>query len=204
MPNRPLPPHLQIYTWQSCTLRELSHLLLLALPSLLPSSIASSSPSTQSPASAGTRLSYRLIFPDTRATGPGAGRFLTKNLGDVILCGVGDDGVEATADERKIIGENSPVGGLLAGEPGKTLGGKMAEGGGGFVVGDYLCVAVLPPGARGLDERIARTENGGEGFRIRGRDGPTMGRDRDWGREDKYSSGEWRRGDVVSGRPGRS
>src|SRR5215471_12025247 len=34
-PPPALPPHLQIYTWQSCSLRELAQLLTSCLPSLL-------------------------------------------------------------------------------------------------------------------------------------------------------------------------
>src|SRR5277367_3091637 len=61
-PNPHLPAHLQIYTWPSCTLRELAHLLTGALPNILPDPAV------------GTRLSFRLIYPDTRPPlgGPGA------------------------------------------------------------------------------------------------------------------------------------
>ena len=59
-----IPPHLQIYTWPSCTLRELAHILTTALPHLLPEPVQ------------GTRLSFRLVFPDTRQPlgGYGGGR----------------------------------------------------------------------------------------------------------------------------------
>ncbi|KAK1139902.1 hypothetical protein N8T08_011063 [Aspergillus melleus] len=72
-----LPAHLQIYTWQSCTLRELSQLLTSALPSLLPDPAV------------GTRLCFRLIYPDTKAAasmGPDArGRYLSKDMGSVVV-----------------------------------------------------------------------------------------------------------------------
>ncbi|PWY89906.1 hypothetical protein BO70DRAFT_426324 [Aspergillus heteromorphus CBS 117.55] len=72
-----LPPHLQIYTWQSCTLRELSQLLTSALPNLLPSP------------SIGTRICFRLIYPDTKGAaihGPEArGRYLARDLGSVVV-----------------------------------------------------------------------------------------------------------------------
>ncbi len=70
-----LPPHVQIYTWPTCTIRELSHLLVTALPKLLPEPAV------------GTRLAYRLIFADTRdASRPGGpGAFVSKELGSIVL-----------------------------------------------------------------------------------------------------------------------
>ncbi|KAJ9667236.1 hypothetical protein H2201_002757 [Coniosporium apollinis] len=139
----PPPPHLQIYTWPSCTLRELTHLLLTALPSLLPSPAI------------GTRLSYRLVYPDTRdytARGggpPGAGRYLSKELGSVVV-GAGGPGVEsAESVERDRGGEGEGTEkrrGLsqaelerLEGDAEKTLQDAR------FVIGDYISCAVFPP-----------------------------------------------------------
>lgn len=126
-----LPPHLQIYTWPSCTLRELSHLLVSALPTILPSPAI------------GTRLSYRLIFPDTRGgDAPGArGRFLSKDLGSVVLGGDGE-GVMPTAEEATVVPEG-PMAGELHGEPDKALQDVR------FVIGDYISCAVFPPLANG-------------------------------------------------------
>ncbi|KAF4625581.1 hypothetical protein G7Y89_g12586 [Cudoniella acicularis] len=86
-PQSELPQHVQIYTWQSCTLRELAHLLTIALPSLLPDPAI------------GTRLAFRLIFPDTRNPGPGTGpgRYMTKELGSVVI---GDGGPGILPDEE--------------------------------------------------------------------------------------------------------
>ena len=85
----------------------------------------------------GTRLSYRLIFPDTRETGrPGPG-YLSKDLGYVILGG----------DERGIFSaevedaDNEVSGAAdLNGDANKTLQDAR------FVIGDYIsCVIVSPP-----------------------------------------------------------
>ncbi|EKG12641.1 Sin3 associated polypeptide p18 [Macrophomina phaseolina MS6] len=89
----PAPPHLQIYTWPTCSLRELTHLLVSALPSLLPDPAI------------GTRLAFRLIFPDTRGAASGRdsgpGRYLSKELGSVVIGGGGpgvdDEGAAAAA-----------------------------------------------------------------------------------------------------------
>ena len=95
--TRPLPPHLQIYTWPNCTLRELSHLLTSALPSLLPDPVV------------GTRLAFRLVYPDTTGSGPaptgggggggsagGAwgmnGKYQSKDLGSVIVAALPEEG----------------------------------------------------------------------------------------------------------------
>ncbi|KAM0800305.1 Sin3 associated polypeptide p18, partial [Usnea florida] len=113
----PLPPHLQIYTWPTCTLRELSHLLTTALPTLLPDPAI------------GTRISYRLLYPDTRtgSSGQGQGRYLSKELGDVIVGGGGGgeegegEGEREGAGVEKVIPAESVMGGALGGEPEKTL-----------------------------------------------------------------------------------
>ncbi|TVY93110.1 Histone deacetylase complex subunit, partial [Lachnellula willkommii] len=115
-----LPPHLQIYTWQTCTLRELSHLLTSALPSLLPEPAI------------GTRLAFRLIYPDTRNAGPGTGaaRFMTKELGSIVI-GDGGPGILPDEEEAGIVA-GGPVAGPLGGEPDKTLQDAR------FVIGDYV------------------------------------------------------------------
>ncbi|KAG0647030.1 Sin3-associated polypeptide p18 [Hyphodiscus hymeniophilus] len=190
-----LPPHLQIYTWQSCTLRELAHLLTSALPSLLPDPAI------------GTRLAFKLIFPDTRreaASGPG--RFITKELGSVVI---GDDGPGILPDEEEAaIVAGGQVAGSLGGEPDKTL--QDAK----FVIGDYIACAILPalangavapPPARGPFGRGGgdfggnRMVPGGpreNGFGFRGRGGPRGGGGFGQG-VGSVPSGEWRRGERV-------
>ncbi|KAF6217862.1 hypothetical protein HO133_006274 [Letharia lupina] len=152
----PLPPHLQIYTWPTCTLRELSHLLVTALPTLLPSPAI------------GTRLAYRLVYPDTHnnnhnnnnnatttTTTMAPGRYLSKELGDVV---VGDDAAEEGPGRgrreeeggggggggggEKVVREGV-MAGRLGGEPDKTL--QEAR----FVIGDFISCAIFAPGADG-------------------------------------------------------
>lgn len=86
----------------------------------------------------GTRLSYRLIFPDTRDTGrPGPGRYLSKDLGNVILGGDERGVFSAEADDAD--GESSGAADLN-GDANKTLQDAR------FVIGDYIsCVIVSPP-----------------------------------------------------------
>ncbi|KAF2396314.1 hypothetical protein EJ06DRAFT_585209 [Trichodelitschia bisporula] len=187
-PNQPAPQHVQIYTWTSCTLRELTHLLTTALPSLLPSPAI------------GTRLSFRLIFPDIRdPQRQGPGRFTSKDLGSVVI-GAGGPGVDLRNDE-----DDARPADRLEGDADKTLGDAR------FVIGDYVSCAVFPPlpngdvaappGPRGLrSPEFPRgpgpvRENGfGGGFgRGRGRYEAPRG---------SVPSGEWRRGEVPPGSMG--
>lgn len=86
----------------------------------------------------GTRLSYRLIFPDTRDTGrPGPGRYLSKDLGTVILGG-DERGIFST-EKDNADGDTSGAADLN-GDANKTLQDAR------FVIGDYIsCVIVSPP-----------------------------------------------------------
>ncbi|KAI9810105.1 MAG: hypothetical protein M1827_006716 [Pycnora praestabilis] len=208
-----LPPHLQIYTWPSCTLRELSHLLTSALPTLIPDPVI------------GTRLSYRLIFPDTRDSGrPGPGRYLNKELGSVVV-GAEGPGILPTEEESAIV-RGGPMAGELSGEPDKTLQDAR------FVIGDYISCAIIPPladgavaptpaalgtgsragvGSRGMGDfgggrggvLGGPRENGFGGFRVRGsaRGGGGLGAVSGPG-SGGLPSGEWRRGERVPEGPG--
>jgi histone deacetylase complex subunit SAP18 len=196
-----LPPHLQIYTWPSCTLRELSHLLTSALPNLLPDPAI------------GTRLSFRLIFPDTRNSAPaGPGKYIMRDLGNVII-GDGGPGILPDEEEAAIV-RGGLVDGPLGGEPEKTLKD------GRFMIGDYICVTITPaldnghvapaPSAssrggfgagRGMGDFGGRggsnmRENGfGGGFRGRGgRGGNNFG-------QGFVPAGEWRRGERLPDGP---
>ncbi|KAF2792447.1 hypothetical protein K505DRAFT_307619 [Melanomma pulvis-pyrius CBS 109.77] len=229
-PSIRLPPHLQIYTWPTCTLSELTHLLLTALPSLLP------------PSYAGTRIAFRLVYGDTQGpTRPGVpARFISRELGSVVV------GASTNADEAKNGGGDvdmdvTPTAAdvkealkQLDGEPYKSLGDAK------FIIGDYVSCAILPPGpdgsvpaappppsgpARGVPLRDGfgggrGRENGfggrgdfggygGRGGRGGGRfDDRGGGRfdDRGGGRFDDRSggvpSGEWRRGEAPPEREG--
>ncbi|RAL05528.1 SAP18 family protein, partial [Aspergillus ibericus CBS 121593] len=139
-----LPSHLQIYTWQSCTLRELSQLLTSALPNLLPDPPI------------GTRLCFRLIYPDTKGAatmGPDArGRYLAKELGSVVVgprggSSYGNEGDEETQGGGKGIR-------IQGNDAEKTL--QEAR----FVIGDYVDCAVLPPLE---DGSVAPPVNAGRG-----------------------------------------
>ncbi|KAL2038900.1 hypothetical protein N7G274_008422 [Stereocaulon virgatum] len=195
----PLPPHLQIYTWPTCTLRELSHLLVSALPSLLPNPAI------------GTRLAYRLVYPDTHNPHPAApGRYLSKELGNVVIGSEeGGRGLLPTEDEEKLV-PNGIMAGLLEGAPDKTLQDAR------FVIGDYISCAIFPPLAdgavapppgRGVVAGRGRADYGpgrayGGGFRGRGgmRGGGMFNGDRLGG--EGVPAGEWRRGERVPEGPG--
>ncbi|PKY09281.1 hypothetical protein P168DRAFT_287342 [Aspergillus campestris IBT 28561] len=132
----PLPPHLQIYTWQSCTLRELSQLLTSALPSLLPDPPI------------GTRICFRLIYPDTKAAamaGPDArGRYLSKDIGSVVVGPRDSPYREEHGDEDENQEGGKKGGGrgphrMQGNEADKTLQEMR------FVIGDYVDCAILPP-----------------------------------------------------------
>lgn len=114
---------LQIYTWPTCTLSELTSLLSSALPHLLPSPAV------------GTRIGYRLVFPDTRSVpanggGDGLGRWLSKELGSVVI------GADDEYDDGIANGDGL---GKLSGDAAKTLAEAR------FVIGDYISCAIFPP-----------------------------------------------------------
>jgi histone deacetylase complex subunit SAP18 len=178
--HRPAPQHLMIYTWPNCTLRELSTLLVSAIPSTLPSPAV------------GTRLAFRLVYPDAReANRSGASRYLQKDLGSVVIGASGErddvNGVDALDD--------------LSGEPDKKLQDAR------FIIGDYITCAVLPPGSDGKvapppppSAGMSRSfgpgppprENGyGSGYGGRSRGGP-----REYGIGGGVPSGPWQRGDI--------
>ena len=120
-----LPPHLPIHTWPTCTLSELSDHMLDASPPILPSPTI------------GTRLSFCLIYADTRArmdtttnhnNSNMPPRYVSKVLGTVVL---GRGGPGAGPDE-----------GVPADEPDD---GDLALADARFITGDYICCAILPP-----------------------------------------------------------
>jgi histone deacetylase complex subunit SAP18 len=92
-----------------------------------------------------TRLAFRLIYPDTRSISSGPtsssnspGRFLSKDLGSVVV-GDGGPGVLPADEEVAKIVAGGPMAGRLGGDPEFML--KDAR----FVIGDYIAVAILPP-----------------------------------------------------------
>lgn len=164
--HNPSPPqHVQIYTWPNATLSELSHLLTSALPNLLPSP------------SVGTRLVFRLIYPDARdVPRPGqAGRWVIKEAGSVV------------------IGETSN--GMEGVDVDKTLADAR------FVIGDCVAVSIFPPNSNGEIISMSSAMSGG-GLRDFSMGRPAAvprggGRMRDGGAfGGGVPPGDWRRGDL--------
>ncbi|KAF2756835.1 hypothetical protein EJ05DRAFT_45142 [Pseudovirgaria hyperparasitica] len=177
--SHPINQHLQIYTWPNCTLKELSHLLVSALPNVLPSPAI------------GTRLAFRLVFPDTKNTS-GPPRYMSKDLGSIV--------VNAEPDPQA---KNAPMGDL-GGDAEKTLQDAR------FVIGDYVCCAIFPPLANGDVAGPPPPQApgyGGMGYGGRGGRPPPrengFGRGRDFRPRDPdgLPSGEWRRGDIPPPAP---
>lgn len=166
-PLERLPPHLQIYTWTDCSLRELTKLIAAGLPSALPDPAI------------GTRVAFRLVFPDMRSSSmarsdhDGAGRYIAKELGSVVI------DVDAHPEEQGDAGANTVNGeratssqGLgrrsVADDADKTL--QDAQ----FVIGDYVVCAILPPQRSGAIAPPPFTERGiiGGGWSSTGGSGP--------------------------------
>ncbi|EHY57178.1 hypothetical protein HRR83_002672 [Exophiala dermatitidis] len=198
-PRPHLPAHLQIYTWMNCTLRELAHLLTQALPSIVPDP------------SIGTRLSFRLVYPDLHASRGGGGRletegrarYLSKEMGSVFISAPESDSANGDRD-----GKASAPFTLEGDDADKTLEDLR------FVIGDFIDCAVFPPlsdgtvvgrgsvGARGgggpRENGYGRVRGGGYGL---GRGGAHNGyagsRAGDFGPPASIPSGEWRRGEKL-------
>lgn len=204
-PPPSLPAHLQIYTWQSCTLRELSQLLTSALPSVFPD------PPT------GTRLCFRLIYPDTRGAaslGPDArGRYLSKDMGSLVV------GAKEGPPQRRDSIDQNGGNNVPSGPRGLRLSGDDAEKtlhDVRFVVGDYVDCAILPPledGSVAPPIVSGRGAGGGSGSVVGGgmrafRDNGFGGRPGRGGRGGGYGhsgipSGDWRRGERLPDGGGR-
>lgn len=188
-----LPAHLEIYTWQSCTLRELSQLLTSALPSLLPDPPV------------GTRLCFRLIYPDAKGAAimgrDARGRYLSKDLGSVIV-GPRDSPYrgEEESDERAEPRLRSGPLRFQGSEADKALQDAR------FIVGDYVECAILPPLEDGsvappLRGGSGPSQAGGgmrafrdNGFGRPGRGGPRGG---DRGGPPALPPGDWKRGERL-------
>ncbi|KAF1942910.1 hypothetical protein EJ02DRAFT_344449 [Clathrospora elynae] len=202
-----LPTNVQIYTWQSCSLRELCKLLLSAVPTLLPQPYA------------GSRIAFRLVFPDLQAsTRPGApGRFISRDIGSVIVgASSGDEDTDMDGAEVASVVDALKQ---LDGDADKTLADVK------FLIGDYVTCAILPPlpdggvpaappplsapgrapptgpyGGRGRENGFGgRGDYGGFARGGRGGGGGGGGGRFDEGRlggGGRVPSGEWRRGEA--------
>lgn len=200
-----LPPHLQIYTWPTCTLRELGQLLTLSLPSLLPDPAV------------GTRLNFRLLYPDAKqaaggGSGAGAdgGRYLSKDMGSVVVGadnndknsnnGPGTAAADAKAPQATVQFQGD--------DADKTLQDLR------FIIGDFVDCAIIPPladgsvapqppSARGQRAGGMRAFGGGAGyqgqwdsFQGRPRGGPPHAPGPPVGRVD-VPAGGWTRGERL-------
>jgi histone deacetylase complex subunit SAP18 len=179
--NAHLPQHVQVYTWSSCTLRELSSLLTTAVPLLLPSPAA------------GTRLCFRLFYADARdgGRGRGYGRYLSRDIGNVIVGGRPErlfheeDGNGPEKDDKEKEKEKTKV--IFEGDADATLAEVN------FMIGDYVSCVVLPPSVEGEVAAPPRPV-----MMQPMRHGPAGGRTASGrtGRFNGVPSGEWRRGEV--------
>lgn len=177
--------YLQIYTWPTCSLRELTHLLQDAIPS------AFSTPAT------GTRVAFRLVFPDMHGVVHNAnslGRYSAKEMGSVVVGG---------QDEPSMIRNGAHVRDDPDGD--KCLQDFK------FVIGDWVSCAILLPLANGdvapAPAPLAPARGGFAGVPGRGafaagpRENGFPGRGRRGGFAQPAGSalpaGEWRRGERV-------
>jgi len=211
--NGRLPQHLEIYTFPSCTLAELTHLIADADPSIFPSP------------SVGTRLAYRLIYPDTRGGPASSPRLMVKELGSVVI---GPSGAGAESEEVEDAGAN--LDGVAADAGASLHDATRTLADARFVVGDYISVAILPtlesgavapasaaktgPGPASGQAEGARSRDGAPGFARRdrenglgrgrgGRGAAAFGLGNRERRDDGVPMGEWRRGEQLPGAPSR-
>ncbi|KAJ5100083.1 hypothetical protein N7532_007084 [Penicillium argentinense] len=193
-----LPPHLEIYTWQSCTLRELSQLLTSALPSLLPDPPV------------GTRLCFRLIYPDARGAAIGGsdmpGRYVSRDLGSVIV-GPRDNSYRENESADTHGDSRSRQGPLrFQGSEADTALQDIR-----FIIGDYVECAIVAPHEDGSVAPALRGSSGApagggmRAFRDNGFGG-RPGRGGDRGGPPPLPPGDWKRGERLpetGGRGGR-
>jgi len=153
----------------------------------------------------GTRISFRLVFADTRSTTANQpARYTSKELGSVVVGSRAGENGHSNGDAGL---------GALEGEAEKTLQDAR------FVIGDYVSVAVFPPlpngavappppstaptrgayggGRGGYDSRRESDSYGDGGFRVRGGGRGGMVSD-----QSGLPSGEWRRGERIPEGPG--
>ncbi|KAK0623341.1 Sin3 associated polypeptide p18-domain-containing protein [Immersiella caudata] len=168
-----LPTHISLYTYPTTTLSDLT----LQLASVSPSSLPSPS--------IGTRLVFRLIFSDTGRGPNQPPRFISKDIGTIVI---------GASEESDVDGY---------GDGGKTLDEAR------YIVGDYLSCAVLPPNEATGDVVPASATRGGRVGAGRGGGGTFRNERRDsWGRGRGefdgvrhggrgFPEGEWRRGERL-------
>lgn len=183
-------------------MNELSHHLAFTTPSILPDPAI------------GTRLSFRLLFPDTRASANSsavqAPKYMVKDLGSIVI---GDGGPGLDLDDPTNP-RNINQAGADSDDANKTLADAR------FVTGDYISVAILPPLGDGSvapasAARMGRGAGAGEAGTVVGRAPGALAGERENGfggrrggraRRPESSSrgggfgvpfGEWRRGERL-------
>ncbi|QUC22038.1 uncharacterized protein UV8b_06279 [Ustilaginoidea virens] len=194
--SHPLPPHVYVYTWPSCTLSDLALELAAATPTSFPHPAI------------GARLSFQLVCPDLRsvsAVSNAPPRYAVKDLGSVVI---GQHAHGAATNESLELGGSTRSG------PGS---GKKTLNDARFVVGDYISCAILPPLADGsvapasaarresnLGYRDGRGRRGGSGGFFSHENGfswsssrESRGGMRGSGTHASVPLGEWRRGERV-------
>lgn len=121
---------LELYQWSDCTLGQLTAHLMSQLG--------------EEVCDEGTRVVFKLIFPDTRAgVGEGGrGKWIDKPLGSTVV-GAG------AADDVKMENGDGDLAGLgIEGDSHKTLAEAR------FVIGDYVACAIYPPGPDGRAQNV--------------------------------------------------
>ena len=179
-PHHQPAEYLQIYTWLTCSLLELAQLVQSAMPNTFPSPAA------------GTRVAFRLVYPDMQGAihnSNSQGRYCTKDMGSVVI------GAE---DERSTIRGDDHL------EAEKCLQDFK------FVIGDWVTCVILPPLANGDVAPVPNSLVVGRGTfgNPPGRgtfgggpreNGFTRGRRGAYGQSSgsAFPSGEWRRGERI-------
>lgn len=197
--SRALQPSVSVYTWPSCSLGELACQIASERPNLLPHP------------SIGTRLAFRLVYPDTRSLNASSNeepRFMAKDIGSVVIgagmAGASNGGRRGGDDDDDIeMGDRSPP------FEEASLGESTLQDA-RYVVGDFVSCAILPPLSDGsvAPESAARRERPGAAAPgARGAPGGFRG-DTNFGRGDARGgrrrggfgdvpSGDWRRGERL-------
>ncbi|KAK4631965.1 hypothetical protein CLAFUW4_03780 [Fulvia fulva] len=157
LPSNIRQQSVQIYTWPNCTLGELTALFTSVLPEgVIPTPAV------------GTRLVFKLIFPDTRATivEGNRGKWIDKPLGSVVIGGNNAELQDGGDAEEEL---------QLEGDSHKTLAEAR------FVIGDYVACSIYPPGSDGRVAPLPPPSSRGPPRDFGGPRGPPLPRDNGYG-----------------------
>ncbi|CAK3978496.1 Hypothetical predicted protein [Lecanosticta acicola] len=162
LPSNIRQQSVQVFTWPNCTLRELAGLFVPIIPN----------GAVPVPA-VGTRLVFKLIFPDTRATviEGNRGKWIDKPLGSVVIGGAGAELIDGEVN----IKDKEDLMASLTGEADKSLAEAR------FVIGDYVAVSIYPPGPDGRVVPVPPTSSRGPPGRDMGPRGPPPPRENGYG-----------------------